>query len=807
MMNPMDRGTNPGTGSERGSAEGLPGKPEANSGFGLLAWLEGTRVALPLKGVEARFEVIGEVAHVEIDQIFHQNARVALDCVYTFPLPAEAAIHRCEIHVDDRVIAARIEEQGEAHRQFAQAKADGRRAALVEAERNNLFTLSLANVQPDEVVVVRLAYLQTLERLGEERRLRIPFCPGIRYIAGQPLLRPNRGSGIQDDTDAVPDASRLSPPRLDRLHRDAAYVAVSGVVRAGSGGVERMSSASHALTIRREADAEVVNLAGADGVPDQDFQLAWEPRQPEALVPRAWAVDEAGWRYALVELRAPALGSKAGAARAPLDVYFLLDCSGSMGGDKWSQACEAMGECARALRPEDRVWVTCFATHFTDYSEMPIPVGEFLAADPVVRLQSCPAGGGTELVPALRHVVAAVGRHSQERKPVLVLVTDGQVGDEAGVSFALAPVPQLVVHAFGIDTVVNDALLTQVARQQRGRAIFLRPEEDVVAAVRKLGSLLSAPVVTDLGVPVGWESADGPLPDLYAGEHAVAVLRTNDQKVRGRPLALAGRTAVGEAVHWSLEPAQVEGPGVRLLWGRRRLLHLTDRGALAEGVAVAKEFNLLAPGTAFVAWDTLQRVAVAETSVYQPSLQPHLWQDAAAVFGAIRTMASSSPTGAMGTPPFVGSRSYEEFSIAYRLQDCACEAAMPAPKVKPRQKLASNPAGGGSKARPEVEVFLRRLRGRMRVFRSALERELWAFLEKWLSRDQADLEADMSGIEARWTRACQAGKRRREDELAEFARSLFELIGESGPAAEELREILARRTTTPAEARRSPGES
>ena len=153
--------------------------------FGLVAWLKETRVALPLKGVECRFEATGPLLSVEIDQIFHQDHAEPLDCLYSFPLPSGAAVYRCEMHVNGRVIRARVEEREAARKLYAEQKAAGHRAALVETERENLFTLSLGNLQPGDLVVVRFAYVQVLERIGRELRVRIPDCPGVRYIPGR----------------------------------------------------------------------------------------------------------------------------------------------------------------------------------------------------------------------------------------------------------------------------------------------------------------------------------------------------------------------------------------------------------------------------------------------------------------------------------------------------------------------------------------------------------------------------------------------------------------------------------------------
>ena len=181
--------------------------PQQSKSFGLIAWLEKTRVQLPLKAVECRFTVCGELLNVVIDQVFRQNNLRPLDCLYSFPLPGTAAVYQCEMHVNGRLIKARVEEQEEARRIGKEKKEAGFRTGLVEMERDNLFTLYLGNLQPNDLVVVRLAYFQTLTRLKDWTSFNIPFCPGVRYIPGAPLLRSNSGKGVVDDTDQVPDTS------------------------------------------------------------------------------------------------------------------------------------------------------------------------------------------------------------------------------------------------------------------------------------------------------------------------------------------------------------------------------------------------------------------------------------------------------------------------------------------------------------------------------------------------------------------------------------------------------------------------
>ena len=183
---------------------------EAAERFGLFAIIETKRVILPLKGVAYEFSVLSGIAEVSMTQIFRQENEKPLHCEYLFPLPADASVYSCEANINSRIIRAQVRERGEARQIAAEKKAAGFRTALVESESDNLFTLSLGSVQPGDLVVIQLKYFQTLRSLAETRSVEIPFCPGIRYIPGKPLLRTNKGTGVIDDTDEVPDASRIT---------------------------------------------------------------------------------------------------------------------------------------------------------------------------------------------------------------------------------------------------------------------------------------------------------------------------------------------------------------------------------------------------------------------------------------------------------------------------------------------------------------------------------------------------------------------------------------------------------------------
>jgi Ca-activated chloride channel homolog len=587
---------------------------EAAERFGLFAIIETKRVILPLKGVACEFSVLSDMAEVSMTQIFRQENEKPLDCEYLFPLPADASVYSCEADINGRTIRAQVREREEARQIAAEKKAAGFRTALVESERDNLFTLSLGNVQPGDLIVVQLKYFQTLRSLAETRSVEIPFCPGFRYIPGKPLLRTNKGKGVVDDTDEVPDASRITPVRIDAEHPDAAYVEVRGTLDGRFVKEQSLASPSHPVVVQREGEELQVALSDKGEVPDRDFVLRWSEREPEELTPRVWIREKGDEAYALLEIRAP---QNAPDRRAPVDFYFLVDRSGSMRGQKWNKAVEALQCCIKVLGAEDRGMVTFFDSRFQDFAERPLPPQQLLDDKQFQALKRLGTGGGTEMRPALRHVLEIGAQHSRDRQKNLILITDAQLGNESGIRELMKGAPDFPVHCFGIDVALNDSLLLALARQQGGTFHSLNPNDNIPQIVTALGKTLGQPVLLDLQVSDGWELADARIPNLYAGQiHYVSAKSTT-----GKPLELAGRGPSSESVRIQFErqSATVEAP--HLHWCKSRIQRLIAEGDNKGAIALSVKSNLICVLTAFVAWDDAEKVAVASHHLVQPSLE------------------------------------------------------------------------------------------------------------------------------------------------------------------------------------------
>jgi Ca-activated chloride channel family protein len=582
--------------------------------FGLIAWLEQTQIHLPLKAIECRFEASGAAADVQIDQIFHQSAGRPLDVTYSFPLPSKAAAYRCEMIVNGRTIRAKVVEQATAREIARQKKAEGRRTALVEMERGNLFTLSLGNVQPDDIIVIRFAYVEELDAWKDELALQIPFNPSVRYVPGLPLLRVNSGRGAVDDTDQVPDASRVSPPRIGQMHRDAARISLSGRLDGCDVDLSSISSPTHPTAVRPTDNSFEIFLPINVAVPDRDFVLRWRRTSRPDLQAIAWMSSDREETYALIQLTAP---DDVPTDREGSDLYFLVDRSGSMAGEKWAKTADALTAFVKAVTQHDRVWITFFESGYRDFAEKPLGRDALLRNPNFQSLAELGTGDGTELLPALRHVLGIRQRFSARRRSHIILITDGQVANEEAVLKAVSG-ETVPVHCFGIDHAVNEAFLRQLSGQQRGTSVFLTPNDDLVRPVAILGSRLSRPVFTHLAFERDWELAGAELPDIYAGQVAFAPVRTKGNRW---DLKITGQGGAGRPLTVQLHAQAAKTDLPKLIWMKRRIESLLQGGKVKEAIALAEKANLVCRGAAFIAWDEAEEVAIAQDEVYQPSLE------------------------------------------------------------------------------------------------------------------------------------------------------------------------------------------
>jgi len=590
--------------------------------------------------------ISGLAARVSVRQSFRNDGTEWVEGVYVFPLPDGAAVDHLRMHIGERIIEGEIREKEQAKKEYEEAKTEGRKASLVEQQRANLFTTSVANIAPGETVVVEIEYLETVRYDDGIFSLRFPLTLTPRYIPGQPL--PDRqGSGWSADTTAVPDASLITPPVVVRSpgHEVRLHAELDAGVP-----LEFVASRYHVVEIDGDGGRYTVDLAGTKVPMDHDIELNWRPvpdRAPRAIL---FTEETNGDTHALL-LMLPPDDFAAPTQPLPRELVFVIDTSGSMHGVSIEQAKRALTLALDGLDPADRFNVIQFNS--VTSSLYPASVAATSANVDVARryVAGLVANGGTEMQPALEQALTAPRFESHLRQ--VIFITDGSVGNEEAL-FGLIEQELGASRLFtvGIGSAPNGWFMRKAAEAGRGTFTMISAQNEVNEKMERLFRKLEQPQVTDIVVdwPGGAEAYPQTVPDLYAGEPIMVRARMAAGAPRG-PVRVRGNSLLGG---WDAELAQHAGkshPGIAALWARARIEDLMDRrrrGAAeddvrADVVATALAHHLVSRYTSLVAVDkTPARPAGAGLARDQvPNLLPY-GQSMNAIFGF---PATATPAG------------------------------------------------------------------------------------------------------------------------------------------------------------------
>jgi Ca-activated chloride channel family protein len=645
---------------------------EPEAGLGALATSRGN---LPLDAVDIRAAIAGTSASVELTQGFRNPFDVPLEATYIFPLPDRAAVTAMRMECAGHVVEATLKERSRAREDYDKAIAEGRRAAIAEEDRPDVFTMRAGNIAPGERVTVRLMLAQPLPYQDGEVTLRFPLVVAPRYIPGNPLGGAPAGSGVAADTDAVPDASRISPPVLLPGFPNPVRLTISVDIDPAGLPLAGIRCSLHATAEEAATDSHtIVRLRPGERL-DKDFILRLAIADRKRIVTSLVLTPDPGEDPAQGTFTLTLLPPEGGGRPRPRDVALVLDRSGSMRGWKMVAARRAAARIVDTLTSVDRFAVLCF----DNMIEQP-PDGLAEATDrnrfrAIEQLARTDARGGTEMLEPLERAVrlltdAADPETTSEqaadsrRDCVLVLVTDGQVGNEDQILHRIGPLlARIRVHVVGIDQAVNAGFLGRLASAGRGRCELVESEDRLDEAAARIHRRIGAPLATALSLAAdGLQIVPGTvtpslLPDLFPGGPVTVAGRW-----RGRPggtITVRGTAADGAPFESKVLAATGGHPASTANWARAHLRDLEDRYACLAGhgtaelarlehqiTEVALRYSVLCRFTAFVAVDS-RVVTDGEVPhrVTQPVELPAGWDPAG--LGLLCAAAAPTPAGAM----------------------------------------------------------------------------------------------------------------------------------------------------------------
>ena len=583
--------------------------------FGSLACDHGQ---LPLKALDVDVRVIGTFAHTTVTQTFKNTAGVPVEATYIFPLPDRAAATRFSMIVAGRRVEGELQERGQARRSYDAAITAGKRASIAEEERPGTFTLRVGNLMPDEDATIILELTGPLPVVDGEVTYRFPLVVAPRYIPGTPLRGEQVGDGQQADTNAVPDASRISPPVLLKGYPNPVRLGIRATIDPAGLPLSQVRSALHAAWADEKNGLLEVKVGEGERL-DRDFILRFRLGD-NVMRTSARCSDKHLESDAFLLTVLPPTTST---AKRPRDLVFVVDRSGSMSGWKMIAARRAVARMVDTLRGADRFCVIAF-DDLVDYPEQ-LGRGLVEATDrarfaAVEWLAKVEQRGGTEMAQPLAEAADLLAGGDVERDRVLVFVTDGQVGNEAQILKLLGQrLKKTRVFALGIDQAVNAGFMNRLAALgASGEAELVESEDRVDEVLARCHRRIDTPALSELSITiedgdlVADTVAPSRLPDVFDGVPAVIAGRIRRRAGKRPTIVVRGNGAdnVVQTLRVAVETSA--NPSLLPAWARLHLRDLEDRFEGHQGdraelqrhiLATSLEAKVLCRFTAFIAVD------------------------------------------------------------------------------------------------------------------------------------------------------------------------------------------------------------
>jgi Ca-activated chloride channel family protein len=548
----------------------------------------------PLESTQVEVTIAGVIADVSVTQTYTNEGTRPINARYVFPASTRAAVNGLRMTLRDQVIEAEIQERAQAQRTFEAAKREGKTATLLEQQRPNVFTMSVANVLPGDRIEVALRYSELLVPTEGEYEFVFPTVVGPRYASAP----------------SDPGDRWLAVPTLRANEPTPAKLTIRGAIAAGLP-LREVGSRTHALQGALDANG-VYRFALAESEAqgaDRDFTLAYR-LAGDAIQAGLSLFESGGESYFLLTAQPPARVT----ARElpPRELIFIVDVSGSMHGFPLDTVKGLLRPLARQLRSVDRFNVLLFAGGSRTLAPESLPATADNVAAALALVDDERGGGGTELLPALRHALALP--HVEGISRTFLVITDGYVdADDAAIDLIANNLGEANVFAFGIGSGVNRHLIEGIARAGQGEPFVVMDPARAAEVAEQFGRYVSSPVLTDVRVRAEGFDAYAPLPraipDVLAARPVVVVGKWRGPRT-GRVVVtgVSGAGAFEQRFDVASVRPSLENAPLRILWARARVAALSHYGmstpggdARGEIVALGLAHKLLTPFTSFVA--------------------------------------------------------------------------------------------------------------------------------------------------------------------------------------------------------------
>lgn len=704
--------------------------PFTTEGSGTLTAMTGPgqKVGLcPLKHTAVTADISGYVARVTVKQTFSNPFTKKIEAVYTFPLAENGAVDEMVMKVGSRTIHGTIKKREEARQIYEEAMAQGHVASLLEQERSNIFTQSVANIEPGKDIEVTISYIETLPYESGKYSFAFPTVVGPRFIPGNAVSGGAQGGGFAPNTNQVPDASRITPTPVKEGERAGHDLSIDIHLNAGMP-VSAVNSALHEVSIKNNGNSSAdISLVNKNTIPNKDFVLSWnvaEDTIKSGYLTYKNKEDKDG--YFTLMLMPPKRVTPA--TTAPKELIFVIDCSGSQSGAPLQKAKDAMLYMLDHMNSNDTFQIITFNNSVETFSAKPELSSDEMkgrARDFINKMQ---ARGGTWMAPAVEKACSTEA--DSHRLRIVTFMTDGYVGNDFEI---LGLVKKLRGNSrwfpFGTGNSVNRMLIDGMAKEGGGEAEYVLLNSSAQEVGKKFYERIGSPVLTDVKLSFDGLEVKEVFPKEVSDVYAERPLYFKGRYTapRAGTITLTGFSAgkpYKQTMHVNFPEADKKNPGIASLWARAKVDRLmsedwfgaqqgqVNKEIKDELIATALKHHIMTQYTSFVAVDDSVKTkgdkaekvnvpiempdGVSREGVFGNAPGSAMPRRMAATYaGRKHKVAYNMPSFQAASMPYGANqanmgRMVNNYNVGF------APSAMPAPSVASRAGVAGGGGAGGS---------------------------------------------------------------------------------------------------------------
>ncbi|XP_069106663.1 von Willebrand factor A domain-containing protein 5A-like isoform X2 [Argopecten irradians] len=482
---------------------------------------EETSSQVPLKSVGVDVTIKGFVANVQSTLTYENQKEAAVETVFVFPIDDQSAVYQFEADIDGRHIVAECQDKEQARETYRDALSTGYTAMLLSESdtSGDVFECKLGNLPPHGAATLTFSYVIELSTDSE----------GIVTFTLPTVLNPRY----------TPPDFEMPPPSDDAIHyTDVQYQMQFATKVQGQHLIKSIVPKMDIMKVDLAEDKKSANITLNDAGKlkfDHDLSLTLEYEdvfQPTIILEKGQDDKEGFLKSDVVMIDfLPDLRSVPELTEA--EFVFVIDCSGSMSGDRIAKAKETVLLLLKSLPVGCFFNVVAFGSSFKWWFKNSKKYEEKSLKEALKLQKSLKANlGGTAILKTLESLYEQP-LHTTTCRQVFLL-TDGNVSNTNKViTLAKKNADNTRIFTFGIGEGASTSLVRNVAKVTHGLATFVTDKEKLQNKVMTvLKYAMQQPVVNlnlEWNLPPGCTAINIPqqVPDVFKGHKVMAYALIN----------------------------------------------------------------------------------------------------------------------------------------------------------------------------------------------------------------------------------------------------------------------------------------